>query len=112
MSHPRFKVFSSAGKGRDEYAFNLTAPNGAIVLSSERYASHSGAVQAIESVRTNAAREERYERRTSRADEPYFVLKAANGEIIGTSEMYSSAAARDEGIRAVMTNAVVATVEG
>jgi hypothetical protein len=39
----------------------------------------------------NAARDERHERRTSRADEPYFVLKAANGEIIGTSEMYSSA---------------------
>lgn len=60
----------------------------------------------------NAAREERYERRTSRADDPYFVLKAANGEIIGTSAMYSSAAARDEGIRAVMKSAVVAMVEG
>jgi uncharacterized protein YegP (UPF0339 family) len=112
MSHPRFKTFSNPGKGGDQYAFNLTASNGAIDLSSERYASHSGAVQAIESVRTNAAREERYERRTSRADEPYFVLKAANGEIVGTSEMYSSAAARDEGIRAVMKNAMVAIVEG
>jgi uncharacterized protein YegP (UPF0339 family) len=32
---------------------------------------------------------------------PYFSLKAANGYIIGTSETYSSAYARDAGIEAV-----------
>lgn len=30
--------------------------------------------------------------------QPYFVLKGGNGEIIGTSQMYSSEAARDQGI--------------
>ncbi|MBL4635858.1 MAG: YegP family protein [Kofleriaceae bacterium] len=34
--------------------------------------------------------DERYDRRTSNADQPYFVLKAANGEIIGKSQMYST----------------------
>ena len=35
----------------------------------------------------------------------HFVLKAGNGEIIGTSEMYSSAAAMEKGIASVKTNA-------
>ena len=65
----------------------------------------------INSVRSNAPHEDRYERRTSRRDEPYFVLKAQNGEVIGTSEMYSSSAARDDGIRSVMHNAPIATLE-
>jgi uncharacterized protein YegP (UPF0339 family) len=41
----------------------------------------------------------------------YFVLKAANGEIIGTSETYTSAGARLGGIEAVKVNAPVASVE-
>lgn len=108
MPHPRFKIFESSGA---QYTFNLTAANAAIILSSERYVSHSGAMRAIDSVRGNAPHEERYERRTSRRDEPYFVLKAQNGEVIGTSEMYSSASARDEGIRSVMNNAPIAAIE-
>lgn len=35
----------------------------------------------------------------------YFVLKAANGEIIGQSEMYSGDAAMENGIRSVKENA-------
>jgi uncharacterized protein YegP (UPF0339 family) len=39
-----------------------------------------------------------------------FNLKAANGEIIGTSETYSSASARDHGIASVKANAPDAVV--
>ena len=41
---------------------------------------------------------------------PYFVLKAANGEIIGKSEMYSSVAAMEKGIASVVTNAAEAEI--
>jgi uncharacterized protein YegP (UPF0339 family) len=44
------------------------------------------------------------------SSEPYFVLKAANGQIIGTSEMYSSAAALETGIASVKANAPTALV--
>ena len=108
MSHPRFKIFVSAGH---QYVFNLTASNAEIILSSERYLSHGGALNGIASVRANAPNEERSEGRTSRQGEPYFVLKAQNGEVIGTSEMYSSTAARNDGIRSVIKNAPIATVE-
>ena len=44
------------------------------------------------------------------------MLKAANGEIIGKSEMYSSVAAMEKGIASVVKNAaeaeIVDTAEG
>ncbi|MEA5049162.1 MAG: YegP family protein [Eubacteriales bacterium] len=42
---------------------------------------------------------------------PYFVLKAANGEPIGTSEAYSSETACKNGIESVRKNAPVAGIE-
>ena len=41
-------------------------------------------------MRKNAATEKRFEKREARNGEQYFVLKAANGEIIGKSEMYKA----------------------
>jgi uncharacterized protein YegP (UPF0339 family) len=41
----------------------------------------------------------------------HFVLKAANDEIIGTSEVYTSEAACDNGIRSVVVNAPIAALE-
>ncbi|WP_275667300.1 YegP family protein [Vibrio sp. Isolate24] len=34
----------------------------------------------------------------------YFVLKAGNGEVIATSEMYSSKQAAQNGVKSVQTN--------
>ena len=65
----------------------------------------AGATNGIESVRKNAPLDERFERKTSKADEPYFVLKADNGEVIGVSEMYSSKSAMENGIESVKKNA-------
>lgn len=59
----------------------------------------------------NASLDQRFERKLSRRDEPYFVLKAANGEPIGVSEMYSSQAAMENGIESVKNNAPEARVE-
>jgi hypothetical protein len=94
-----------------EFMFNLQAANGETILTSERYTAKSGAEHGIASVRTNAPHDARYERRTSSAREPYFVLKAVNGEVIGTSEMYSSASACGTGIESVKRNGPVATVD-
>ena len=40
----------------------------------------------------------------SKADEFYFVLKAGNGEVVMTSEMYKSRASADTGIASVQAN--------
>lgn len=93
-------------KSSDEkYYFNLKAGNGQIILSSQRYASRASAEQGIESVRKNAASDERFDRKTSARDEPYFCLTATNGQNIGQSEMYSSTAAMENGVASVKQNA-------
>ncbi len=91
---------SASGK----YVFNLKSGNGQIILNSQQYGSKSAAEDGIASVRKNAGDDSRYERKESRSGEPYFVLKAANGQVIGTSEMYSGNAAMENGIESVKTN--------
>ncbi len=81
-----------------EYHFTLKGGNNEIILTSETYSTKQGALNGIESVKKNSSLDERYTRLTSRNDDPYFVLRAANGEVIGTSETYSSTQARERGI--------------
>jgi len=94
-----------------QFMFNLQAGNGEVILTSERYVGRSGAENGIRSVRENAPKDERYDRRESNAGEPYFVLKAANHEIIGRSEMYSSKSACENGIESVKRNGPVAEID-
>lgn len=75
------------------------------------YNSKSSAENGVASVRTNAPLDERYERKNAKNGQPMFNLKAANHEIIGTSETYSSAAARDQGIASVKANAPKAPLD-
>ncbi len=93
-----------------EFTFHLLASNGQIILTSQRYQAKASAQAGIESVRKHAADDAYFERKTSAANQPYFVLKAANGRIIGQSEMYSSAAALEKGIASVKANAPAAPV--
>ncbi len=88
-----------------QFMFNLKAGNGEIILTSERYKAKASAQNGIGSVRAMARLDEHYARRTSKSDEPYFVLTAANHKIIGVSEMYSSKPAMENGIRSVKQNA-------
>ena len=88
-----------------KYHFNLLAGNGQIILSSEMYESRSAAENGIASVQKNAADDARYDRLTSANGDPYFTLKSTNGQVIGKSEMYSSASSMENGIASVKTNA-------
>jgi len=94
-----------------EFQFNLKAGNGEIILSSEGYTAKASCLNGIESVRKNAPDDNRYERKEAKNGKFFFNLKAANGQIIGTSEMYETAAGRDKGIESVKRNAPDATVE-
>lgn len=50
----------------------------------------------------------RFHRKWDASGNPYFTLVAPNGEIVCTSESYSSVAARDKGIAAVRKYAMLA----
>lgn len=91
-----------------QWMFNLVGGNHEIMLTSERYASKQNAQGGIASVKANAPDDARYTRLNNSAGKPYFVLKASNGEPLGTSEAYSSASARDQGIEAVKRTAPTA----
>jgi uncharacterized protein YegP (UPF0339 family) len=88
-----------------EYRFRLKAGNGEIILVSEGYKQKASAENGIDSVRKNAPQDARYERKATSSGKPMFNLKATNGQVIGTSESYSSESARDNGIESVKKNA-------
>ncbi|MEZ0487832.1 YegP family protein [Fibrella aquatica] len=94
-----------------EVQFSLKAGNGQTILSSEGYSSKSACENGIESVRKNAQDDGRFERKESANGKPYFSLKAGNGQVIGSSELYESEAARENGIESVKKNAPDATVD-
>jgi uncharacterized protein len=93
-----------------KFRFNLKAGNGKVILTSQIYRTKAAALVGMESVKQHAADDANFERKTSVSDEPYFVLKAANKQVIGTSEMYSSTSAMENGIASVMANAPDAPV--
>jgi len=90
--------------------FNLKASNGRIVLTSESYETRQAAEKGIESVRKNSGDSARFERKKAKDGSAYFVLKAANGEPLGRSEMYRSASSMEGGIISVGKNASNAAV--
>jgi len=91
-------------KSGTEFKFVLKAGNHETILTSERYASKAGALNGIASVKTNSSNDSSYERKHSKDDQAYFVLRAVNGEVIGTSELYSSTSAAQKGIESCKAN--------
>lgn len=104
-----YTIFQSAKN--NEWYFNLKAGNHEIILQSEGYKARPGAENGIESVQTNGPHDDRYERKQSDKGNYWFNLKAANGLVIGRSEMYPAAAVRDKGIESVKTNAPSTTIK-
>lgn len=94
-----------------DFQFNLKADNGQVILASEGYSSRAACDNGIESVKKNAPDDARYDRKKSTSGKDYFNLKAANGQVIGTSEMYESAASMENGIASVKKNASNASIE-
>jgi uncharacterized protein len=100
--------FELKAAANGKFHFVLKAGNGEIILTSQMYAAKDTAMNGIESVRKNSQEDGMFERKTSTKDEPYFSLKAKNGQIIGSSEMYSSARSMEGGIASVAKNAPTA----
>ena len=71
-------------KGRNQkFYFDLKGPNGEIILASQGYAGRDGWRKGIESVRTNSRVQGRFEIKSSKRGQSYFVLKAKNGQVVG-----------------------------
>lgn len=94
-----------------EFQFNLKANNHQVILTSQGYTTKDSCEHGIESVKTNSQHDSSFDRRLSSNEKPYFNLIAANGLVIGTSEMYESTASMENGIASVKENAPKGIVE-
>lgn len=97
----KFEIYKTPG---GDFRFRLKASNGETILTSQNYKSRSGVRNGVESVRKNGGKNGQFEVRKSKNGKDYFVLKAANHQIIGTSEMYNSSASCSNGIKSVGNN--------
>lgn len=102
MGKPKFEIKERIN---EDFMFNLKAGNGEVILTSQGYESKQGCETGIASVKVNAPFDNSYDKKEAVNSDYYFNLKASNGQVIGTSEMYASTAGRDNGIASVKTNA-------
>ncbi len=89
---------------KGQFSFVLKAGNGEVILRSETYESRAGADNGIASVQKNSSNGSAYTHSDASDGRFYFNLKAANHQVIGTSQMYKTAAARQSGMESVKTN--------
>lgn len=104
----KFEIYADKA---GEFRFRLKAGNGENILASEGYKQKASAENGIASIRSNASDDDRYERKETAAGKFMFNLKATNGQVIGTSQSYTSASGRDNGIESVKKNASDASVD-
>lgn len=103
--------FMISKRNDGDFQFNLKAGNGQVILTSQGYSSKPSCENGLESVRKNSQDDSKFERNTAKDNRCYFNLKAANGQVIGTSQMYESENGMENGIDSVKINAPHATVE-
>ncbi len=94
-----------------KFSFVLKAPNDQVILRSELYESKASAQNGIASVRKNCSAETHFEKKAATDGRPFFNLTSPNRQVIGTSQMYGSPQARDDGIASVMSCGTSATIK-
>ncbi|WP_313373812.1 YegP family protein [Chishuiella sp.] len=94
-----------------EFRFRLKAKNGQNILASEGYKQKASCENGIESVRKNSQDDSKFELITGGTNKWHFNLKATNGQIIGTSQIYETESGAKNGINSVKTNAPIAEIK-
>lgn len=94
----KFEIYKAKN---GEFYFRLKAGNGETILTSEGYKAKSSAKNGVASVQKNCGNGDCYEAKKARNGKHYFVLKAANRQVIGQSQMYADEGGCKKGIAAV-----------
>lgn len=94
-----------------QFRFVLKAGNAETILTSELYKAKGSAESGIASVQANCTNDASYERKTSSNGKPFFNLKAANSQVIGSSQMYATESSRENGIASVKLNGTTKTIK-
>lgn len=101
VGRPYFEIWQASN---GDHYFHLRAANHENILGSQGYSSRTAALNGLLSVLDNGENAARYELRTASNGARYFVLKAANGRVIGTSETYATPSGAATGIEGVRRN--------
>lgn len=88
----------------EHYFFTLNAANGDTLLTSELYTTKGGAEYALVIVRKHTEINTSYQRKVAISGALFFTLQPVSGELLATSEMFSSIAARERAIRSALRN--------
>jgi uncharacterized protein YegP (UPF0339 family) len=94
-----------------QFHFVLKAANGETILTSELYSTKAAAQNGIASAQANSPDDARYENKMAANGKHYFNLKAANHQVIGTSQMYAATSSRDVGAASVKANGATKTIK-
>lgn len=102
----KFEVFH----GKDnQFYFRLKAGNGQTILASEGYTTKANCLNGVKSVKNHAGDAQYFEKKVAVNGKFSFNLKASNGQVIGTSQTYTTEQSRDAGITSVSHNGTEAT---
>jgi uncharacterized protein YegP (UPF0339 family) len=85
-----------------QYHFNFDAANGQVVLSSESYTTEAAAFNGALAVQTDGQDAANYTLLTNAAGGFYFTVTALNGQVISTSQQYTTKSAAQAAIKAVI----------
>lgn len=102
--------FEISTRADGDFMFNLKASNGEVVMTSQGYAAKSACQNGIKSAKTNSIDKNMFKEELAANGKFYFNLTAANHQVIGTSQMYSTKKGRDNGIESVIKNAPKAEI--
>lgn len=100
---PSRRIEICRDKNKDYY-FRIKAANDDKLLQSEGYKTKQGCENGIETLKDHASDETSYERIKTDKNQFYFVIKAKNGKVLGTSEVYTTKANMEKALKSVKNN--------
>jgi len=86
-----------------KFRFNVYAKNGKIILSSEQYTTEAAAFNGAFAVQAEGQSASAYTLKTNASGGFFFNVKAQNGEIVGTSEQYTTKAAAQDAMASLQS---------
>lgn len=93
-----------------KFFFQLTIDGDKVILTSELYKQKASSQNGIASVQKNCHDDTKYSRLRRKNGKLYFTLKAANYQVIGTSELYNTEEEREDGIKTIMKYGSTTTI--
>ncbi len=103
----KFEMYRDEG---GKFVFRLRAENGDIILHSQAYPSQIECSRAIRSAQSSSKNRLCYVEHSPQTNAYYFNLVTVSGEILGTSQIFSTESGRANGVKSVTRCASVADI--